>query len=235
MTAHFMPIRLKMTQRLCLYLQDDFLDFLKSRKPKSLSLSAFCGMCIEDYLRSLDSVARLATCSAGAEDHLRVDDTIYSKKKLAIEEAPITASSKILPPVGTDGEEGVGRESEGNPRKEGCRSSAKREIHADLTQYEDLIRDFWQIKQGSKGDRAWSLLMTELCKIKKKYGDSFVSDQIQLAINGKWKGITLQNCIRFAPKEQQQQSEFKHPASRVFTAKDGFAEPAANPALKELF
>ena len=125
-------------------------------------------------------------------------------------------------------------ESEGNPRKEGCKSSTRREVDADLKQHEDLIRDFWQVKQGSKADRAWSLLMTELRKIKDKYGDACVSHQIQLAINGKWKGITLQNFARFAPKEQQQ-PEVKHPASRVFTAKDGFAEPANKDVLKELF
>jgi len=222
-----------MTQRLQLYLEDDFAEILKQRKPRSLSLSAYCGLCIEQHIASLDSAVTVPVYRVGAEDILHVDDSVYSKQKLLQEEAPITASKKILPLYGTDGADGVGRESEGNPRKEGQKSSARRVVADDLKQHEDLIRDFWQVKQGSKADRAWSLLMTELRKIKDKYGDACVSHQIQLAINGKWKGITLQNFARFAPKEQQQ-PEVRHPASRVFTAKDGFAEPANNDVLKEL-
>ena len=223
-----------MTQRLQLYLEDDFAEILKQRKPRSLSLSAFCGLCIEQHIASLDTAANVPAYRVGAEDTLYVNDSVYSKQKLLQEEAPISVSKKILPHLDGDGADGVGRESEGNPRKEGCKSSTRREVDDDLKQHEDLIRDFWQVKQGSKADRAWSLLMTELRKIKEKYGDACVSHQIQLAINGKWKGITLQNYARFAPKEQQQ-PEVRHPASRVFTAKDGFAEPANNDVLKELF
>ena len=222
-----------MTQRLQLYLEDDFAEILKQRKPRSLSLSAFCGLCIERHIASLDSAATVPAYRVGAEDILHVNDSVYSKQKLLQEEAPITASKKILPSHGTDGADGVGRESEGNPRKEGQKSSARRDVDDDLKQHEDLIRDFWQVKQGSKADRAWSLLMTELRKIKDKYGDACVSHQIQLAINGKWKGITLQNYARFAPKEQQQ-PEVRHPASRVFTARDGFAEPATNDVMRDL-
>ena len=223
-----------MTQRLQLYLEDDFAEILKQRKPRSLSLSAFCGLCIEQHIASLDTAANVPAYRVGAEDTLYVNDSVYSKQKLLQEEAPISVSKKILPHLDGDGADGVGRESEGNPRKEGCKSSTRREVDDELKQHEDLIRDFWQVKQGSKADRAWSLLMTELRKIKEKYGDACVSHQIQLAINGKWKGITLQNYARFAPKEQQQ-PEVRHPASRVFTAKDGFAEPANNDVLKELF
>ena len=223
-----------MTQRLQLYLEDDFAEILKQRKPKSLSLSAYCGLCIEQHIASLDSAATIPAYRVGAEDTLCVDDSVFSKQKLALEEAPISVSKKILQSAATDQEVGVGRRSGGNPRKEEVRSTKNRPVDDDLKQHEDLIRDFWQVKQGSKADRAWSLLMTELRKIKDKYGDACVSHQIQLAINGKWKGITLQNFARFAPKEQQQ-PEVKHPASRVFTARDGFAEPVNNDVMRDLF
>jgi hypothetical protein len=224
-----------MPHRFSIYVEDEkFLERLRQHKPATLSLSSFLGFCAEQHLNSLDTAANVPAYRVGAEDTLYVNDSVYSKQKLLQEEAPISVSKKILPHLDGDGADGVGRESEGNPRKEGCKSSARREVDADLRQHEDLIRDFWQVKQGSKADRAWSLLMTELRKIKDKYGDACVSHQIQLAINGKWKGITMQNFARFAPKEQQQ-PEVKHPASRVFTAKDGFAEPVKNDVLKELF
>ena len=171
-----------MTQRLQLYLEDDFAEILKQRKPRSLSLSAYCGLCIEQHIASLDTAATVPVYRVGAEDILHVDDSVYSKQKLLQEEAPITASKKILQSAATDQEVGVGRRSGGNPRKEEVRSTKIRPVDDDLKQHEDLIRDFWQVKQGSKADRAWSLLMTELRKIKDKYGDACVSHQIQLEL-----------------------------------------------------
>jgi hypothetical protein len=215
-----------MTQRLQLYLEDDFAEILKQRKPRSLSLSAFCGLCIEQHIASLDSAATVPAYRVGAEDILHV-------------EAPITVSKKILSPHGTDGADGVGRESEGNPRKEGQKSSARRDVADDLKQHEDLIRDFWQAKQGSKADRAWSLLMTELRKIKDKYGDATVSEQLTLGINGRWKSVTLQNFNRFLPSNggKVEPEPHKHPAYRDFTAERIERERGAsdNNPLNSLF
>jgi len=223
------------TQRVNLYLEDDFADLLKKRKPKSLSLSAFCAYLCEMQLRSLDSVARLATCSAGAEDptedctsHERIEPEMVQPDLTAVPAVKERSSSPLGGVLG----EGVGRESEGNPRK----PPFKRPISDELKPFEELIEDFWRIKGGSKGSRAWSLLQTELGKILKAHGSAVVEQQLQLAINGKWKGITFANFNRFdQPAKGQQQVETKHPASRVFTAKDGFAEPVSNPMLKELF
>jgi len=92
--------------------------------------------------------------------------------------------------------EGVGKESEETPRK----GTPRKPLSGNLLAHEDLILDFWKIKGGSKGDRAWSLLQTELTKLQANYGDAVVRGQIELAINGKWKGITEANYTRFLPK-----------------------------------
>jgi hypothetical protein len=110
-----------------------------------------------------------------------------------------------------------------------------RTISPKLERHRELIEEFWRIKKGSKGETAWKLLQTELGKICDKYGNDVLAEQLQLAINGKWAGVTLRNYEQFKPKTQQTQAEMKHPASRVFTAKDGFAEPAENQVLRELF
>ena len=133
-----------MTQRVNLYLEDDFAEQLRERKPRSLSLSAFCAWMIEDHLKSLDSVAKLATCSAGAEDphieHIKeqvVDQTQDQLQDLSL------VSKKVLPSPDVVFGRGVGRESEGNPR-----GTAFKPIIPDvLKQHEDLILDFWRIKQ----------------------------------------------------------------------------------------
>lgn len=117
-------------------------------------------------------------------------------------------------------------------------SRPKKKVAQALSAHEDLIQDFWKLKKGSKNDRAWSLLQTELQKIQKAHGDEAVSEQLQLAINGKWASVTLRNYQQFsAPKSvtpaYREQSE-NHPASRVFTAKD-FDAPTSNPFLQDLF
>lgn len=223
-----------MTQRLNLYLEDDFAELLKARKPKSLSLSAFCAYLCEMQLRSLDSVARLATCSAGAEDPTE-ENTSLERIEPEMVQPALTAVPAVKERSSSSPDssfrDGVGRESEGNPRK----PLLQRQLKDELKPFAELIEDFWRIKGGSKGSRAWSLLNTELVKMLDAHGAAVVEQQIQLAINGKWKGITLANYNRFdQPQKGQEQPELKHPAARVFTAKDGFSEPATNPVLKDL-
>lgn len=109
---------------------------------------------------------------------------------------------------------------------------------AELEPSRDLIEEFWRIKKGSKGETAWKLLTTELLKIRSKHGNTVMREQLTLAINGKWQGITLRNYENFsAPKgHAPAQPETRHPVSRVFTAERGFDdEPITNPVLKELF
>lgn len=95
------------------------------------------------------------------------------------------------------------------------------------------------MKGGSRGDRAWNLLIGQLTKIQKLYGNETLESQIELAINGKWKGITVINLERFRQPDKKAATEpHRHPASRVFTAERGFAQddgPTTNPALEGLF
>ena len=78
----------------------------------------------------------------------------------------------------------------------------EKEIPAHLHEHSDLIRDFFRTKKGSKGQRAWKLLMTELTKIQEGYGHEETRRQIELAINGCWQSITLANFERFKPKQK---------------------------------
>ena len=77
-----------------------------------------------------------------------------------------------------------------------------------LTPHEDLIRDFWRTKKGSKGERAWNLLMGQLESIKVRHGSDVVREQLELAINGRWTSITLANYERFAPKQKLPSQSF---------------------------
>jgi hypothetical protein len=69
----------------------------------------------------------------------------------------------------------------------------------ELEPHRDLVAAFWKIKKGSKGDIAWKLLCTELLKFHHNLGPSAVEEQLTLAINGKWAGISYGRHLQFNP------------------------------------
>ena len=86
-------------------------------------------------------------------------------------------------------------------------------INTPIEQHEELIKEFWKGKGGAKSDTAWKLLMTELEKLQKDHGDAVVREQLQLAINGKWKGISATRYEQFkAPKGNAPAQEQRHPS-----------------------
>ena len=182
--------------RITLTLEADLLDLLQRFKPKRQALSAFCADLIEQQTLGLDSASKLPAYRVGAgntghrttETDLRPQPE-QSSAEDGLSPLPVEIVFDHIPPIGMG--DGVGRESEGGPRKD------PKQVAANLIAHEDLIRDFWRVKGGSKGDRAWALLQTELSKIQTHHGDAVLRQQIELAINGKWKGITLANLERF--------------------------------------
>ena len=205
-----------MTQRLNLYLEDDFAQELRQRKPKSLSLSAFCAWMIEDHLKSLDSVARLATCSAGAgytgnletkAQHENEADLVSALHK----NSPSTNFEKVAPltrskrPQGAAGGDRVGMESEEGKSKGRI---WKKEFRPNLQCHADLIMQFWDTKAGAKSKAAWELLQAELTKIQERYGDQPLRAQLELGAANRWKSVTLKNYelygIKVAPAQKPQ-------------------------------
>ena len=182
--------------RITLTLEADLLDLLQRFKPKRQALSAFCADLIEQQTLGLDSASKLPAYRVGAgntghwttETDLRPQPE-QSSAEDGLSPLPVEIVPDNISPIGMG--EGVGKESEGTPRKD------PKQVAANLIAHEDLIRDFWRVKGGSKGDRAWALLQTELSKIQSHHGDAVLRQQIELAINGKWKGITLANLERF--------------------------------------
>ena len=223
--------------RLELQIPDDLAADLARFKPRSLSLPMFCAYLLEI---GIDRDARVSAYHVGA-GHIgnlpteQIQPTPAQQGISGLQAVESSAPESFSSSDSFMGD-GVGRESEGGGRK-----GVKRErlIPPSLEVYSDLINDFWRVKGGSKGDRAWNLLIGQLLKIQKIYGNETLEAQIELAVNGKWKGITVANLERFSlPDKKGKQEPHRHPASRVFTAEHGFAEeegPATNPALEGLF
>lgn len=212
---------------------DSLLAELDRQKPEYLDRKSFLCLLID---QALTGGANLPAYCVGAGTSSNTPTKAQLPNE-ATSDSPVASTDQEtsiqFPDI--DLGDGVGREPEGTPRKPPC----KRVLRDNLKPFEELIQDFWRIKGGSKHDRAWALLQTELTKLQKQYGDDVVRQQIELAINGKWKGITESNYTRFLPKGPggaTAQPEARHPASRVFTAARGFDdEPTTNPALANLF
>jgi len=99
-------------------------------------------------------------------------------------------------------------------------------IPESLENHADLIHGFWKVKKGSKGDIAWNRLIGQLERLQDAYGDGVVSDQLELAINGKWAGIEVSRYESFlkpsqvkvpskaklTPEQEQAKAEAEHQA-----------------------
>ena len=177
---------------------------LAAAKPKYQSLSGFyCELLDKGLTGGLDYAPTVSVRETG-QTH-PVDQPCSAVQSV---------QEKISPPhVGPFLGDGVGNgEPEGKtPRKH---LSFSREIPDALEPFAELIEEFWRIKKGSKSSNAWSMLITELEKINASFGKDRTTEQLELAINGLWKGITMRNMQRFELPKGKGEPEHKHPAYR---------------------
>jgi len=103
--------------------------------------------------------------------------------------------------------EGSGASTSSSTKKRTTKSSSL-EVQPPLHAHEDLIRDFWKSKAGSKSDAGWNLLMRELLKIQEKYGDRVVREQLELAAANRWKGVSLRNYEQYGVTAKKKDDAF---------------------------
>ena len=202
-------------------------------KPKTLSTPGFAALLIEEALCSRWFVLNYAPTVSVRETPSNTGTKAQPSneaKKASLEVGSSTQEELEKSSKGTFLGDGVGREPEGTPRRV---LSFSRQLPGKLKPFSALIEDFWRVKQGSKGDTAWNRLIRNLLAFLEKYGESVLTDQLELGINGKWKGIELARYEQL--KASDKPPEVKHPAAQVFTAKDFDNGPSSNPALGQLF
>ena len=177
-----------------LTLHNSVLDPLKPYIPERKSLTQFVEDLLEKQQFELDSGNTLGKPSSSLSS-LREREVLPSlNKEIEAKNSKLLSESINHPPT-----------------------QSKR-IDPALLEFEALIREFWKIKGGTKSETSWKLLMTGLKAIKDLDGDGAVETQLEEAINGKWKGITLRNYMQFRdkgkPRPWEQEPESKHPAFR---------------------
>lgn len=101
-------------------------------------------------------------------------------------------------------------------------SKCAKQVPTTLDDHADLILAFWKVKKGSKGDIAWNRLIGQLERLQAAYGASVLSDQLELAINGKWAGIEVSRYESFLKP-----SQIKQPPKSKLTAEQEEAKREA--------
>ena len=182
---------------------------LLKHKPKSLPTSTFCALLVE---QGLDRWSQKANNQEQPAQRSDSDAT--------------AASEKLHPPVSLVGEATQRQEK---------KAFEVAELHPELETVRDTFVRFGKVKKGDRGQHGAKLAATGLRKIGEKYGWQVAHDQLDLAVNNRWAGISLSNYEKFLPKAAAKEPEHRHPASQVFTAKDFDNGPTTNPALEGLF
>ena len=183
------------SRRVNLHIAEEFAQQIEAHKPRSLALSAFCALLIEEGLTGGVTYPRTVSVRESLVDTHQPQAQLTNEADLVRSASASEKSFKaVVPPVVGDG---VGRESEGTPRKG---TSWKKTIPPVLDCHSDVILTFWDHKAGAKSEAAWKLLMTELSKIQERYGERVVRDQLELAAANRFKSVTLKNYEQFGIK-----------------------------------
>ena len=170
---------------------DQLLYRIEQGRPDYLDRKAFVCLLLDQALTQGSTIP--AYCVGAGKGLSPSTQGSYPQTQAASDEDG-TADDGLLPGLVEDSfplnecGRGVGKRSGETPRG-GHKTS--RAVAEELLPLAGLVDEFWRAKKGSRGDTAWKLLMTELLKIRQRYGEAVVREQLQLAINGKWAGITL--------------------------------------------
>ena len=111
-------------------------------------------------------------------------------------------------------------------QKEKINKKEKQEkvIPDNLKHLQNHILNFWQVKKGSKSDRAFNMQIKEINKFIEKYGESIVVEQLEMGIlDGTWKGLKMANYeeqLKRKNKYNYEPDNVKHPAQQVTTFDD---------------
>ena len=81
--------------------------------------------------------------------------------------------------------------------KKETKEKVKKVVPEDLEKFKDYMNEFWKVKKGSKSEISWKIQIAECRKIKDKYGDKVLTEQLKAGVlAGGWKGLSLSNYER---------------------------------------
>jgi len=189
---------------------------LQSAMPDYLDRKGFVCLLLDQALTEVGNLPAYRVGAGTPDGQKAVTAVQTSSPKQADTPQPPTEAVEAVPPKG---------------KKFEPRASL-----GEFSKFEEDLLAFWKVKRGAKNERAWKLLLTELGKIRDKYGEQALVEQLQAgAQSGMWQSLTLVNYEKFLPKAAAKEPEHRHPASQVYTAKDFDLGPSSNPVIEGLF
>ena len=214
-------------------IDDELHDLAQANCPKYLSVTGFINLIID---QGLTGVGKVSAYHVGAEDAGTQKLPLQFPPELEVTSTPSSTNTSNTTKRGN----GVGRESEGNPRKGGSREPKNPQLHFpanethvpdDLGTLSDELLDFWKHKSGKTTERAWKGLIAECRKIvdDKNGSIEILRDELLNAATRGQAGMEYSRWLAYSAKPKakpawQQEPEMKHPAHRDFTAERIAAE-----------
>lgn len=100
------------------------------------------------------------------------------------------------------------------------------EMPDELKPYKEQIETFWAVKKGSKSNRSYNLLISELAKIKNITNEQDFLDQLEIGTANRWQGMTLKNFQAYGQDNSQKPKPWEQPhstnsgAGKIFKAEE---------------
>lgn len=190
-----------MTQRVNLYLEDDFAEQIRRIKPRSLSLAAFCSWLIEAQLETLDTSTRVpAYCvGAGYSSNLQTKaqhENEADQASASYIQPPSKNFENLSPPIPVVLGDGIGMGLQGEGKRK-VPFEVKKNIPHELEWCREPLLEFWREKGGKKSKQAAVFLFNQLISLMEKYGERVVLDQLELATAKGFDSITVRNYEQF--------------------------------------
>ena len=205
------PVIARKIHDLRLKVPDDIYQELNTQKSRFQSVPQFVLEILDSYLRGTlefpkNSLRKEEDTPVDPEkrvddhntikvtpDHLREKRTavtaVLEEKNLHIKDKSSRGDSELAERGCSDD---ISNLAESVPAKKGQSNL----IPPNLYCHSELIKEYWKIKPKGKTPRCWTFLMGQLTKIQ-EHGDAELEEQLLLAINGKFQGITYKNYLRF--------------------------------------
>jgi hypothetical protein len=172
---------------------DDLLHRIDSVKPNYLDRKGFLCLLLD---QALTGVSKLPAYCVGAGTSSNLQTQADPPNEASSAELPSFSLPEFVDgfPPRADLGDGVGRESEGTPRKPPFTFS----VPPDLDWCRDQLLTYWKEgKSGKKSKHAAALLFSGLRSIAEKYGEQVVLEQLELATAKGFDNITLKNYEQF--------------------------------------
>ena len=183
-----------MSRRVNLHLAEEFAQQIEAQKPRSLALSAFCALLIEEGLTGGVSYPRTVSVREPQE----ASDESSKLASIDFEiSSPLSLGDGIGKGVQREGKRKAKPSSPENTLK--AFSATVEDVPSNLREAADELLDFWANKSGKVTERAWTLLLGQAEKIRADHngGMKVLKEELQRAAGYGQQGLDYSRWLAY--------------------------------------